>query len=72
MDKNTKEGLPAYIIVDMTTQEGQLVRLPEGMKYSPCLLYTSAPVFTSITTAEPTAGIASLSRYLSTNAASES
>lgn len=33
--KNTKEGLPAYIIVDMTTQEGQLVRLPEGMKYSP-------------------------------------
>lgn len=33
--KNTKEGLPAYIIVDMTTQEGQLVRLTEGMKYSP-------------------------------------
>lgn len=33
--KNTKEGLPAYIIVDMTTQEGQLVRLPEGMKYLP-------------------------------------
>lgn len=33
--KNTKEGLPAYIIVDMTTQEGQVVRLEEGMKYSP-------------------------------------
>ena len=33
--KNTKEGLPAYIIVDMTTQEGQLVRMPEGMAYSP-------------------------------------
>lgn len=33
--KNTKGGLPAYIIVDMTTQEGQVVRLDEGMKYSP-------------------------------------
>lgn len=34
--KNTKEGLPAYIIVDMTTEEGQLVRLQDGgMKYSP-------------------------------------
>lgn len=34
--KNTKEGLPAYIIVDMTTEESQLVRLQDGgMKYSP-------------------------------------
>lgn len=33
--KNTKQGLPAYIIVDMTTQEGQVVRLDQGMKYSP-------------------------------------
>jgi hypothetical protein len=32
--KNTKNGLPAYIIVDMTTQEGKLVRLENGMKYS--------------------------------------
>lgn len=33
--KNVKDGLPAYITVDMTTQEGKLVRLEEGMKYSP-------------------------------------
>ena len=33
--KNTKEGLPAYIIVDMTTQKAETVRLEEGMKYSP-------------------------------------
>ena len=33
--KNTKEGIPAYIIVDMTTQKAETVRLPEGMKYSP-------------------------------------
>jgi hypothetical protein len=32
--KNTENGLPAYIIVDMTTQEGKLIRLKEGMKYS--------------------------------------
>ena len=32
---NRGEGLPAYIIVDMVTQEAQLVELPEGMKYSP-------------------------------------
>ena len=32
--KNTKNGLPAYIIVDMTTQEGKLIRLENGMKYS--------------------------------------
>ena len=33
--KNTKEGIPAYIIVDMTTQKAETVRLEEGMKYSP-------------------------------------
>ena len=33
--KNTKEGIPAYIIVDMTTQKAETVRLDEGMKYSP-------------------------------------
>jgi hypothetical protein len=33
--KNTKNGLPAYIIVDMTTQEGKLIRLENGIKYSP-------------------------------------
>ncbi|EDM97494.1 hypothetical protein BACCAP_04637 [Pseudoflavonifractor capillosus ATCC 29799] len=34
---NRSEGLPAYIVVDMVTQEVQVVRLPEGqgMKYSP-------------------------------------
>ncbi len=33
--KNTKEGIPAYIIVDMTTQKAETIRLEEGMKYSP-------------------------------------
>lgn len=33
---NTKEGLPAYIQVDMTTQETTLVRLEQGMRYAPC------------------------------------
>lgn len=32
---NQKEGIPAYIKVDMVTQETTLVRLEEGMKYSP-------------------------------------
>lgn len=31
---NQKEGVPAYITVDMTTQETNLVRLKEGIKYS--------------------------------------
>ncbi len=31
---NQSQGLPAYISVDMTTQETTLVRLKEGMKYS--------------------------------------
>ncbi|MCR4594551.1 MAG: CvpA family protein [Clostridiales bacterium] len=33
--KNTSNGLPAYIIVDMTTQKADVVRLKETMKYSP-------------------------------------
>ena len=31
---NRSEGIPAYIMVDMTTQETDLVRLKEGIKYS--------------------------------------
>lgn len=31
---NHREGLPAYIRVDMVTQESEVVRLQEGMKYS--------------------------------------
>ncbi len=31
---NQGEGLPAYIRVDMVTQESEVVRLKEGMKYS--------------------------------------
>ena len=31
---NRKEGLPAYIKVDMVTQESEVVELKEGMKYS--------------------------------------
>lgn len=33
--KNTKNGIPAYLIVDMTTQKGEAVRLEKPMKYSP-------------------------------------
>lgn len=31
---NVREGLPAYIVIDMVTQEVQVVRLEEGIKYS--------------------------------------
>ncbi|MCI2056564.1 MAG: CvpA family protein [Oscillibacter sp.] len=31
---NRSAGLPAYLIIDMTTQNVQVVRLDEGMKYS--------------------------------------
>ncbi len=31
---NQKEGIPAYITIDMTTQKTNLVRLKEGLKYS--------------------------------------
>ena len=33
---NQSEGVPAYIQVDMVSQETTLVRLEEGMKYAPC------------------------------------
>lgn len=33
--KNRTEGIPAYITVDMTTQDTTLVRLENGIKYSP-------------------------------------
>jgi len=32
---NTSNGIPAYITVDMTTQETELIRLEEGIRYSP-------------------------------------
>jgi len=32
---NRGEGLPAYLIIDMVTQEVDVVRLSEGIKYSP-------------------------------------
>lgn len=31
---NRAQGLPAYLIVDMVTQDVEVVRLPEGMKYT--------------------------------------
>jgi len=31
---NTKEGIPGYLMIDMVTQEVELIRLEEGMKYS--------------------------------------
>ena len=31
---NRGDGLPAYVLVDMVTQEAQVVRLQEGIKYS--------------------------------------
>lgn len=32
---NRSEGLPAYLIIDMVSQNVEVVRLSEGMKYSP-------------------------------------
>lgn len=32
---NTKNGIPAYVVVDMVTQEVSVVRLQEGIRYSP-------------------------------------
>lgn len=32
---NRAEGLPAYIVIDMVTQEAEVVRLSEGIKYAP-------------------------------------
>jgi hypothetical protein len=31
---NRSEGIPAYLIIDMTTQDVEVVRLPEGIKYT--------------------------------------
>jgi hypothetical protein len=31
---NTSDGLPAYIVIDMVTQEADAVRMEDGMKYS--------------------------------------
>ena len=31
---NRSQGLPAYVVVDMVTQEATVTRLPQGMKYS--------------------------------------
>ena len=31
---NVQEGIPGYLLIDMVTQEVELVRLEEGMKYS--------------------------------------
>lgn len=36
---NYSEGLPGYVMVDMTTQEATLVRLDEGIKYSESELF---------------------------------
>lgn len=36
---NRAEGLPAYIIIDMVTQNVEVVRLDEGMKYSTAELF---------------------------------
>lgn len=32
---NHGDGIPAYIMIDMATQETELIRLDEGMKYTP-------------------------------------
>ncbi len=33
---NQSKGLPAYIIIDMVTQDADAIRLEQGMKYSTC------------------------------------
>ncbi len=33
---NRRQGLPAYLVIDMVTQNVDVVRLPEGMRYSTC------------------------------------
>lgn len=33
---NRKDGLPGYIVVNMVTQEAELVQLEEGIKYTDC------------------------------------
>ena len=36
---NRSAGLPAYLIIDMVTQEAEVVRLDEGMKYTLSLIH---------------------------------
>lgn len=36
---NTKNGLPAYMIIDMVSQEVSVIELKDGMKYSPSELF---------------------------------
>jgi len=37
--KNRKDGIPAYLLIDMVTQEVSVKRLEEGMKYSPSEIF---------------------------------
>lgn len=37
--KNRSEGIPAYLMIDMVTQEVTVNRLEEGMKYSPSEIF---------------------------------
>ena len=37
--KNREEGIPAYLLIDMVTQEVSVNRLEEGMKYAPTELF---------------------------------
>ena len=37
--RNREEGIPAYLLIDMVTQEVSVNRLEEGMKYSPSELF---------------------------------
>ena len=37
--KHTKEGLPAYVVINMVTQEAQVVRTESGIKYSESELF---------------------------------
>lgn len=36
---NQKNGIPAYIVIDMVTQEANVVRTSEGIRYSPSELF---------------------------------
>lgn len=36
---NTKQGLPAYMIIDMVTKEASVVELEQGIRYSPSELF---------------------------------
>ena len=41
---NRSAGLPAYLIIDMVTQEAEVVRLDEGMKYTTAEHFGRNPV----------------------------